>query len=72
MHNTEKLSKEIDEMLEEFGPIEEDPRLKNISDEEFEASIKKAEEVLHKEFEDMEYRRLKAELNARISYTLDI
>lgn len=71
MYNAEKLSKEIDEMLEEFGPIEEDPRLKNISDEGFEASIKKAEEVLNKEFEDIEYRRQKAELNARRNYTID-
>lgn len=54
-----KLSKELDEMLNEFG-MEEDKRLKNISNKEFEESLKQASKNLQKEFEDIAYRRAKA------------
>lgn len=71
MENFDNLTKEIDCVYEELGPFEEDSRLKNISNEEFNKSIKEAEEALTKEFEDIEERRLKAALNARRNYTLD-
>lgn len=60
MENTEKLSKELDEMLEEFGPIEEDFRLKTISDEEFEKSIKEASEYIQNALEEFEESQLRA------------
>lgn len=68
MESTEKLSKEIDEMLEEYGS-KEDPRLKNISDEEFEKSIKKAHDTILKELEEFEESQLRA--RRQQAYTLD-
>ncbi len=57
-----KLSQEIDAMLDEFRDKNdgEDTRITDISDEDFMKSVKEAEARLNKEFQDIDERRAKA------------
>ncbi len=57
-----KLSQEIDAMLDEFRDKNdgEDTRITDISDEDFMKSVKEAEARLNKEFHGIDERRAKA------------
>lgn len=55
----DKLSKEIDTMLDEFG-CEKDERIANISDEDFLKSIEEAEKKLKEEFQEIDEKRARA------------
>ncbi len=58
----DKLSQEIDAMLEEFRDKNdgENTRITGISDEDFMKSIKEAEARLDKEFQEIDEKRAKA------------
>lgn len=57
-----KLSQEIDAMLEEFRDTNdgEDTRIANISDEDFLKSIEEAEKKLKEEFQEIDEKRARA------------
>lgn len=71
----DNLSKMLDSMLEEFSDGTKDERIQKISDEEFQQSIKKAEDNLDKEYHEINKRRaesLREALNDKtIFYHID-